>query len=66
MKEIEVAAQGHSRAISTWTYGVFNSISVCLPRSTLHKFIKFLKIFLYTHNTYTNAVTILLRVVTII
>ena len=66
MKEIEVAVQGHSCTISTQTYGVFNSISVCLPHSTSHKFIKFLEIFLYTHNRYTNAVTILLRVVTII
>jgi hypothetical protein len=55
-----------SCTISPRTYGIFNSISLCLPHSTFHKFIKFLEIFLYTRNTYINAFIILFRVITVI
>jgi hypothetical protein len=61
VEEVEVAAQGLCCAISPRTYGVFNSISIHLPRSTGHKFSKFLEIFFCTRNTYTNAAIILSR-----
>ena len=43
---------GSAMANYPWTYVVFNSISVCLPRSPFQKLFKFLKIFIYIVDTY--------------
>ena len=66
VEEVEMAAQDLSCAISPRTYGVFNSILLSLPRSTVHKFIKFLRILIHTRNIYINAFIILSRVITMI
>jgi hypothetical protein len=48
VEEEVVAAQVLSRAITSRSYGVFNSISLCLPRSLFHRHSRIMKIFLYT------------------
>ena len=52
VEEKRLVAARPSRAITSRTYGVFNSIAVYLPRSTLHKSFKLFKIFSYILDMY--------------
>jgi hypothetical protein len=64
-KRLEVAARP-SRAITSRTYGVFNSIPVYLPHSTIQKLFKLLKIFRYILDTYQNGSRILSRAINVV
>ena len=55
------ASRDHPR-----TYGVFNSISIRLPRSAFHKLFKFLVIFICILYTYQNAFVILSGAISVI
>ena len=55
VEEVVVAVRGLSVAITSRSYGVFNSISHCSPHSTFHRSSKIVKIFLLTLYTYNNV-----------
>ena len=63
VEEKRLEAARPSRAI---TYGVFNSIPVYLPHSTIQKLFKLLKIFRYILDTYKNGSKILSKAINVV
>jgi hypothetical protein len=66
VEEKRLEAARPSRAITSRTYGVFNSIPVYLPHSTIQKLFKLLKIFRYILDTYQNGSRILSRAINVV